>query len=364
MLLWGTIQFAILQDGWYGTQDLRIDVEGPAELRGAVLSGSAVQGRGGLPALQRGDVDVVIRGTWETDKWDAAVHYQSTRPLSVAAKDHTLTQLSDLRQARLKALATAHGLTEEDIKPLVIRDELVSEVSQVLGSLLSMIVAILVSASMLIAGLFPAVDLVVGERERQTLETTLVAPVPRWVLLGGKVLACMLLILVAAAGNLGSAMLTATHLVTLMLDDLVTLQTPSALQILGLGPILGASAFLCATATLLSVLPARTFKEGQYAASVPLYIGLVPLFLGIVAVLSDGGDSALLSVPLANLVVVVFYGLSGQLTLSTAILPALENAALGAVFLWAGAWLAGREDFLIGGRLPRWLAWIRSKEST
>ncbi len=364
MMIWGGVQLSMLEQGWAEHQTYRVDASGEPDFVQLLDEHEQIElADGGLEALDGGEIDAVVVATEQGEKVEITLHHRSQDRHSTGAADLVRKRAKKLQRDRMASLAAAHSLSEEELKPLVIETEVLTDDDEWLGAIIATMVSIMAPLSMLIAGIYPAVELVVSERERGTLETTLVAPTPRYLVLLGKVLACTTLMLLAAGGNLLALGLTLSHLNVLVLEDSSIWYVPPLLPLLGALPGVLVSAVLCASALMLSMIPARNFKEGEYAGSFVLMGGIVPILGAAVALMADGGDN-LIWVPLANTVIVLHHGVLGTLTAVQAVVVTIENAALAAVILAAGAAVANREDYLLAGRLPRWLQWLHRNEAT
>lgn len=361
MLLWGTTQIGMLHEAWTERQPFVVDVVAPNPLREAILADPAVEGSGGLDALRAGTVDVVVETTTEGPVWDITLHHASGRRESKRAEAEVRARLDDVRKDLIETIGAERGLTGDALRPLDIATEDVSTDRSVGATLLGVLFGFLGPFAMLMSGIYPAVDLVVSERERGTLETTLVAPVSRAVLLGGKLLACVALMVFATVANVGTLALTIAQ-IAFSLELEGGWYLPPVGQLLATLPTILASAVLCAAALLLAMIPARTFKEGELTGSIVLVIGAFPIVAALLALTTGEVDGLLRFVPLANTAIVLHDGVVGELTAAGALIPAVENALLGAVLLALGVRIVGREDYLIGGRLPAWLRWMHRRE--
>src|SRR5687768_17311886 len=85
LVLWATLQVLVLAEGFEERRPFVVDVEGPAELRDALLEAPAVEGRGGGEALAAGEVDVVVRTRVDGDRWTVDLHRASARSASARA---------------------------------------------------------------------------------------------------------------------------------------------------------------------------------------------------------------------------------------------------------------------------------------
>lgn len=144
----------------------------------------------------------------------------------------------------------AYAVEEQDVGSAVSRG----------GYVLSKVVPLLVVLMVILGAFYPAIDTTAGERERSTLETTLVAPLRRIDLLAGKVLAVATLALMSGVLNLGSLSLTLVQLARTA--DATALPVPwgrLSLAVLVLPP----AAIMFASVMVMAATAAKSFKEAQ-----------------------------------------------------------------------------------------------------
>ncbi len=367
-LIWAVFQIAGLQVGKAEREPARLDVEGPAEAVDLLLAepedGAAASrveaAAGGEPALLAGDLDAVVRVTAEGDALVVTVAYVSTRSRSLRAKRLVERRLDPLRVSRLETIALSVDLPREALAGWEIERTDRSPPVAILAFVLSLVLPAQLVFVMLIAALYPAVDVVVGERERNTLETTLVAAVPRSTVVAGKVLAVGVLVAVALAGNLLAMTLTILHTAaSLGAMEGVALDLRAG-DLLAASPVVVCTVLLVGATMVLGVLPARTFKQGELAGSVVMMVAFVPALAGIVPDADLTLATAL--IPLTNCVLVAREAIAGRLELLPALLATAVNGGLGALALVAAGRVARSETFLFGGRLPRWLRWLERRD--
>jgi len=111
--------------------------------------------------------------------------------------------------------------------------------------------------------LYPALDTVVGERERETLETTLLAPVSRESILLGKFAFVVFAGVLAAMLNLASLAVLARHtMFGFLLDQGAEIEIPAPAVPLILVATVLIAVFYAAVVMVIAGF-ARTFREGQ-----------------------------------------------------------------------------------------------------
>ncbi|MBR9802329.1 CPBP family intramembrane metalloprotease [bacterium] len=179
-------------------------------------------------------------------------------------------------------------------------------------------------------GVYPAIDLTAGERERNTLETLMALPVPRFRLLLAKYVAVVTVTIMTGLMNLVAMSVT---VYALQLEQTLLGSGGFTLGLLGtLFLVLTAFALFYSAVLLLLTSSARSFKEAQ-AYLIPLLLlsiapGLVILMPGWTLA---GGTAA---VPLVNILL-----LSRDLLEST-VQPLPAIAAVVSTFLYGVAALA------------------------
>ncbi len=306
-----------------------------------------------LAALRAGEIDLIVRipGAEQVVAGPAAV--LQGRPLALHGRDWKFDcelvylagapggqgalALVERRLAAADAADLARRLDLPGVRShtVLLRPTPVAvkaEEADNFASLASLVPLILILMTVT-GAVYPAIDLTAGERERNTLEILVAAPVPRFSLLTAKYLAVVTVAVLTAVVNLVSMV------ITLQISGLAAQLLPGA----GLTPLLVVELFglllLFAaffSAVLLGLTSfARSFKEAQ-AYLIPLMLGsLGPGVLAMMPGLSLRPELAVL--PLLNIVLLardLFEGtadpLLAGLVVVTTLLYALAALALAA----------------------------------
>ena len=198
-------------------------------------------------------------------------------------------------------------------------------------------------------GVYPAIDLTAGERERNTLETLMALPVPRFRLLLAKFVAVVSVTMLTGLMNLLAMSVT---LYALQLDKALLGGDGFTLG-LGLTLFLALSAFALFYSAVLLLLTssARSFKEAQ-AYLIPLL--LLSIAPGLV-ILMPGWNLATgtAALPLVNMLLLSKELLEGSVTLLPAIVAVVSTGLYGVAALAMAARVFGNDAAAIGSR-GRW----------
>jgi sodium transport system permease protein len=220
----------------------------------------------------------------------------------------------------------------------------VAEKAQLGGYVLSQILPIMILLMVLLGAFYPAIDVTAGERERGTLETVLVAPIPRADLLLGKVLAVTILASASGFLNLGSMTLTLVQVLNMAASE--QLPIPFA-RAAATGLVVLPTAFLLAAAFVAIGSLARGFKEAQNLLVPVYFVFFAPALLGALGDLRLSAGLAL--VPGLNVSLLARDIALGKASLGTSALVLLATLGWGLVALAAAARLYVSERFLAAG---------------
>lgn len=275
------------------------------------------------------------------------LYHTSTAPSSVEARRRTKEALDVLEEKLLDGRFRTAGLeiTVADVVELELEDVATAEEASGagLGRLLPLILVLL----LLTGGSFAALDLVAGEKERGTLETLYVHPIPVRVVVQGKLLVILFASLLSVILNLagmalafalaGGVKLPSMEGAPLLLPPLASLTVVFLLLV----PL----ALLTSAVLLALSAYARSYREAQTC--------LLPLtLLGIAAVLpalSPLADlaSVVAIVPIANVALAVREAVQGDLSPVPCLVAVLSTSLYAALALRKAASLLEREDVVL-----------------
>ena len=202
---------------------------------------------------------------------DVQEFYDPTRQSAQIADVRVQEVLSRYDAAKIAATLQQKGIDPSVLNPLpLIQHPLSSPVKAAGNSFLSFFLPYILITMSLTGGLSAALDTSAGERERKTLESLLLTPVPRSQVLVGKILAVTAISLVAALAAIVSMLVALSQIsfgVQAGSNFKVGLTPVSATVMVWLAVLLAGS-FSSLTIALGTL--ARNFRQGQ-AYATPLY---------------------------------------------------------------------------------------------
>jgi sodium transport system permease protein len=270
---------------------------------------------------------------------------EDTSQIAKAAVEQTLKGFVDSHE---KEVLAAHGISEAQVKPIAFVDQPV-RVGEGTGAG-SFVVSLLPYMLMLFTftgGMNMAGDMVAGEKEKSTLETLLISPVPRIKIVLGKFLAmgtiCLAsglsaILALAVASKMGSSG------TDLMFKGGLGL-TPSVLFVILL-LLLPLVAFFSASLVAISSY-ARNTREAQTYLSVLLLVVLIPAMFSQVIGLTDYANALWVNfVPVLDTAANIRAALLGKTSWVGTGITILEGIVLAAIALRVAVHLFNREQVL------------------
>ncbi len=259
----------------------------------------------------------------------------------MTARTQATTVAEDAGRAERRAILVGAGAVDPERVVGIVDTDTVLESDRALRRAAGVVPALLM---LLVAsgGIYTALDVVTGEKERGTAETLLTTAAPRRDIAVAKFLAVLVLVLLASVVSLTSMWLTSC---TSFGAAAVGFTIPARSYALAL------LLFLPLAATLAAVLTAAAsrvsdFKSGQVYALPAL---IVPIALAAVAMAPEATLTPLVALlPITNLSVALKEVLLGTVQAGPLALGIVASAVYAGGALWATTRWLGREEVLLG----------------
>ncbi len=303
-------------------------------------------------AITQGELDFAIQISRDNDQYQVDVDYKDTAigQSKLARIRAILDTLSDdIIADRLNDIGVEQQKVDAFLTPIVLQDNNLASrqenIGQALGSFLPFLIVIwMISSAIAISS-----DLVAGEKERGTLETLIISPVPLLDMVVGK----WLVITLAAwfAGMLTLVSLWgATAVIGLVINNSdfnELLSVFSFLTVIVAAVVMLPTAGLVSAVFFVSASFAQSFKEAQSYASGLMLLFFIPMFTTISGALELNGPTSLL--PIMNTSLAFTELLKGTLAFGYVIPIVVSNALVifavlvGAVALYRSERVLARQ---------------------
>ena len=214
--------------------------------------------------------------TDESDK--VQILYDESEISSEVASDHLREWVENLRDTLVRKRLTDLGVDPRIAQPYTWSRIDVAPSSKQSGRFASMFMPYLLIILTMTGGMYPALDITAGEKERNTLETLLVAPVSRWEIALGKFLT------VFTAGFITMIMATISMSISVRMGPGSFAMEEGSAMTSGVTPVtvLWLLFLMIPVAVLFSSMlvtisiAARSFKEGQSYVTPALMMIIIP----------------------------------------------------------------------------------------
>jgi len=286
-------------------------------------------------------LDVLL--AWAGDS--AVVYHDRSRDRSASARDAVLEELEGWERERMLGELAAVGLGPGDLELWRLIEEDTASASQRGRRILAIVLPMILLLMLGLGTFYAALDAVVGERERGTLETILTAPLRRGEVLVGKYLFVVLASVTALLLNLASMTLFLGYLMNLLsLGSEVSLSVSLPAFLLIVVTALLTAGFLAALMMVIAI-PSKTYREGQAMLTPFYFLTFIP---GVIV--SSSRDPFSLreaGIPLLNSVALFKSALLGEFpVLPIAVTLAVLAATTGLALTIASRLVAREEVFL------------------
>lgn len=262
-----------LRDSLLARDDLDVEVEvrSPGMMRAATLrEAGADSARAWWHRLHRSPAAVLDWGRTSADS--ALLVYDASRDRSRAAHTAVLEEWNEWSRNAVLERARTHGLTAADVQPWSVVNEDTASASERGQEILAMVLPLTLLLMLTMGTYYSALDAVVGERERGTLETLFVTPLSRGAILAGKLMYVVLASITSLVLNLVSLTLFLGLVLRVAPTDseIRVNVEPAAFLLVVLAAFLAAAFF--AAIFMMASVRSKSYREGQ-AALLPYFMG-------------------------------------------------------------------------------------------
>ena len=213
-----------------------------------------------------------------------------------------------------------------------------------LGSyVISMILPFLTIIMIAMGSLYPAMDIIIGERERNTFETTLILPIERTELLISKLLVVTTTGLISAMLNIFSFSLLASHLISISESEKINFKFPlKYLPIILIS--MGLIALFFAAVLLILTSVARNYKEGQSFVTPFWIISFQPAI--VVSIPGIELNNLTIWIPISNTALLLKSIFEGTIENMLVVKVLIINILYLIPFLLLSFWIYHKEELL------------------
>jgi sodium transport system permease protein len=276
--------------------------------------------------------------------------YEGELKSSISA-DSLERKLKEYRDKVVEARLASNNLPASVLKPFDIKQDNVAPPEKVGGAAFGGLIGYMVILLCLTGGMYPAMDLTAGEKERGTMETILSSPISRVNLVFGKFFLVLNASLVTAALSVLSMGVSFWALRFVKAFDVSKNPDAAAMQLrIGIGSVL--SVFLMAlplavlfSAALITIsLFAKSYKEAQSYITPLMFLVIIPAVASMLPGVELSSKLAL--IPILNVSLLCKELVTGTYHWNYVILIFLSTCVYATVALFLAVKMFQREEVL------------------
>ncbi len=252
-----------------------------------------------------------------------------TRIKEVVSKYNEILQLQ-----RIELIGIGKAEFEALLEPVLLESESIANDQEKFGEVAGGIAAYVLLLITLSGAIYPALDLGVGEKERQTLETLLLNPLPRWHLVMAKFSVIFTTGFISVFLTLFSVLLWSV----LAGQAFAVEKISEILSTIGVGTIgmmllmlIPTAAFFAAVMLSISIY-ARNYKEAQNYISPLMFLVVIPVMVAMIPGVELNWTTAL--IPLTNISLAMKEILKGTIDFSMILAIFGSTTILAGAMLW------------------------------
>ncbi|MBD3166320.1 ABC transporter permease subunit [bacterium] len=239
--------------------------------------------------------------------------------------------LRDLREEIALERVESLGGVEATLNPFEIEEENTATDEQMAGMILGTLIPYMLILIAMTGGLYPAIDLTAGEKERATIETILVTPVSRLDIVIGKFLTVMTASLLSGIISLFSmAIVFGVGMTTLLgnAENALDLSINPLSIVLGVAMIIPLTALFAAVLMTICIF-AKSSREAQSYVTPLMFVIIIPAMMSMMPGFEPSAAQAW--IPVMNVSLVMKQVLSGTMNWG------LIGTTIGSTLLYAAA---------------------------
>ena len=292
--------------------------------------------------IQQDSLDAAIlfgedfdRQVAELEEGKIVLYFKSTKDQNIT-RSRLRPLINDFEKRLLSERFEKLSLDRKIVSAVRVEEHDVASIKEKVGQVVGGFLPYIFVIFCFLGGMYPAIDLGAGEKERGTLETLLTTPASRFQILVGKFSVIVLAGLVSAAVSMTGLFVAVMQFRSLpippeLLDVVKNILAPGTLALI-FSLLFPLSIFFAACMLSLSIF-ARSFKEAQSLITPLNIVIIVPVFIALLPGIELNAKTAL--IPILNV------SLAAKEIISGTIAPGLLAEVYVSLVVLAGASLYG-----------------------
>lgn len=255
--------------------------------------------------LENNKIDAYVEIEDENNTQNYKIYTNSSKDNSMKASSRIEKSLEEYKRNIVESKVSDQGLNVHDVlEPLSYEEVDVAKTEEIAGQLLGQILPMILIIGVLLGAIYPAIDVMAGEKERGTLETLFTLPITNLELVMGKYLAVSVCAILTAILNIISILFTIIYLITSAgMSDSIGINMSSLNSLILPGIItmicIGLFSMVVSAISMCVCSLAKSFKDAQNYITPVMLIIMIPSYVSMVPNINL--DSFTAAIPVVNI---------------------------------------------------------------
>ena len=303
-------------------------------------------------AISDGKIDAYVDIQISEDKMDYSVYIDSSANKASVVSSRIEDAFNEYKGELVDKNIKESGMSPDKVlNPITYKEVDVAKSEEVAGNLLGRILPFILVIGILMGAIYPAIDVMAGEKERGTLETLFTLPISNLELIIGKYLSVSLIAILSAVFNILSMVMSIALIINSSGDLAETGFSVSNFSSLTL-PIIITLVCICIFAMVISAVSmcvcslAKSFKEAQNYITPLMLVVMLPSYVSMVPNMELNGLNAM--IPVVNISLLIKSVLSFNSSFALIGVVLLSNIIFVIMALLVLSKLFNSEEILFG----------------
>lgn len=255
--------------------------------------------------LEDNKIDVYVEIQDNNNAQNYKIYTNSSKDNSMKASSRIEKSLEEYKRNIVESKVSDQGLNVHDVlEPLSYEEVDVAKTEEIAGQLLGQILPMILIIGVLLGAIYPAIDVMAGEKERGTLETLFTLPITNLELVMGKYLAVSVCAILTAILNIVSILFTIIYLITSAgMGDAIGINISSLNSLILPGIItmicIGLFSMVVSAISMCVCSLAKSFKDAQNYITPVMLIIMITSYVSMVPNINL--DSFTAAIPVVNI---------------------------------------------------------------
>lgn len=303
--------------------------------------------------LEEEKIDAYVEIENKDNVQNYKIYSNSSKENSMKATSKVKESLDEYKRDIVENKIEEQGLDVGNIlEPLSYEDVEVAKDEEIAGHMLGMFLPIILIVGVLLGAIYPAIDVMAGEKERGTLETLFTLPITNLELVMGKYLAVSFCAILTAVLNIASILLTMIYLVAsaglgeqigISMSNMNQLILPGIITIIcvGLFSMVVSAISMCVCSL------AKSFKDAQNYITPVMLLVMIPSYVSMVPNIKL--DSFTAAIPVVNIALLIKSVLTFNSDINLIAVVFISNFAFVILSVLLLSKMFNSEEILFGG---------------